>query len=76
MPIQVLRKLCARTAMVMARTELRISFGVWPNESFPELRALARLEVDLIVTRGTPAAIGRQGRTTTIPVVRRRSAIR
>ena len=40
------------------------------NESFPELAAeLARLEVDLIVTRGTPAAIAAKAATTTIPVV-------
>jgi putative ABC transport system substrate-binding protein len=40
------------------------------NESFPELAAqLVRLEVDLIVTRGTPAAIAAKAATATIPVV-------
>jgi putative ABC transport system substrate-binding protein len=40
------------------------------NESFPALAGeLARLDVDLIVTRGTPAALAAKAATTTIPVV-------
>jgi putative ABC transport system substrate-binding protein len=40
------------------------------NESFPALAGeLARLEVDLIVTRGTPAALAAKAATATIPVV-------
>lgn len=40
------------------------------NESFPALAAdLARADVDLIVTRGTPAALAARAATTTIPVV-------
>jgi ABC-type uncharacterized transport system substrate-binding protein len=40
------------------------------NERFPELAAqLVRLEVDLILTRGTPAALAAKAATTTIPVV-------
>jgi putative ABC transport system substrate-binding protein len=39
-------------------------------ERFPELASeLVRLKVDLIVTRGTPAAIAAKGATRTIPVV-------
>jgi putative ABC transport system substrate-binding protein len=40
------------------------------NESFPALATeLVRLDVDLIVTRGTPAALAAKAATTTIPVV-------
>jgi putative tryptophan/tyrosine transport system substrate-binding protein len=40
------------------------------NESFPALAAeVARLDVDLIVTRGTPAALAAKAATATIPVV-------
>jgi len=40
------------------------------NESFPALAGeLARLDVDLIVTRGTPAALAAKAATATIPVV-------
>jgi putative ABC transport system substrate-binding protein len=40
------------------------------NETFPALAAeLVRLNVDLIVTRGTPAALAAKAATTTIPVV-------
>jgi putative ABC transport system substrate-binding protein len=40
------------------------------NESFAALAAeLVRLDVDLIVTRGTPAALAAKAATTTIPVV-------
>ena len=40
------------------------------NEAFPALAGeLARLEVDLIVTRGTPAALAAKAATATIPVV-------
>jgi putative ABC transport system substrate-binding protein len=40
------------------------------NERFPEFAAeLARLDVDLILTRGTPAALAAKAATTTIPVV-------
>jgi putative tryptophan/tyrosine transport system substrate-binding protein len=40
------------------------------NESFPELaRELVRLDVDVIVTRGTPAALAARGASTTVPVV-------
>src|ERR1700693_496778 len=40
------------------------------NESFPELAGeLSRLDVDLIVTRGTPAALAAKAATATIPVV-------
>jgi putative ABC transport system substrate-binding protein len=40
------------------------------NESFPELAGeLARLEVNVIVTRGTPAAIAAKAASTRIPVV-------
>jgi putative tryptophan/tyrosine transport system substrate-binding protein len=48
--------------------EYRSADGV--AERFPELAAeLARLPVDLIVTRGTPAADAARSATTTIPVV-------
>src|ERR1700704_2484123 len=40
------------------------------NESFPALASeLVRLDVDLIVTRGTPAALAAKAATATIPVV-------
>jgi putative tryptophan/tyrosine transport system substrate-binding protein len=40
------------------------------NESFPELaRELVRVNVDVIVTRGTPAALAARAASTTIPVV-------
>jgi putative ABC transport system substrate-binding protein len=40
------------------------------NESFPALAAeLVRLDVDLIVTRGTPAALAAKAATATLPVV-------
>src|SRR6266702_3321575 len=39
------------------------------NESFAELASeLVRLNVDLIVTRGTPAALAAKAATTTVPV--------
>jgi putative ABC transport system substrate-binding protein len=45
----------------------------WPdgrNESFTELASeLVRLEVDVIVTRGTPAALAAKAASATIPVV-------
>jgi putative ABC transport system substrate-binding protein len=45
----------------------------WPeggNESFTQLaNELARLNVDVIVTRGTPAALAAKAASTTIPVV-------
>jgi putative ABC transport system substrate-binding protein len=41
----------------------------WP-ERFPELaRELVRLKVDIIVTRGTPAALATKTATATIPIV-------
>jgi putative ABC transport system substrate-binding protein len=40
------------------------------NENFPELaRELVRLDVDVIVTRGTPAALAARAASTTVPVV-------
>ena len=40
------------------------------NESFAELaRELVRLEVDVIVTRGTPAALAAKAASSTVPVV-------
>jgi ABC-type uncharacterized transport system substrate-binding protein len=40
------------------------------NESFPDLAAeLVRLDVDVIVTRGTPAALAARGASTKVPVV-------
>ena len=47
--------------------ELRIPLGRWPQRKLPGARRLSlRADVDVIVTRGTPAALAAKAATATI----------